>query len=81
MAVAFPWPRKARCATAPLEQESSPGQQTIGENVRRCFTLNLYRCTMIVVNICHILAIFIVIRNIIASRNGGRPIVVKDETA
>ncbi|KIH62517.1 hypothetical protein ANCDUO_07201 [Ancylostoma duodenale] len=44
------------------------------ENVRRCFTLNLYRCTMIVVNFCHILAIVIVIRNIIASRNGGRPI-------
>ncbi|KAL6724766.1 hypothetical protein Aduo_019623 [Ancylostoma duodenale] len=51
----------------------------VRENVRRCFTLNLYRCTMIVVNFCHILAIVIVIRNIIASRNGGRPIVVKDE--
>ncbi|KAK5968715.1 hypothetical protein GCK32_000319 [Trichostrongylus colubriformis] len=51
------------------------------ENVRRCFTLNLYRCTMIVVNICHLLAIFIVTRNIMASKDGGRPIVVKNETA
>ncbi|KJH44238.1 hypothetical protein DICVIV_09749 [Dictyocaulus viviparus] len=50
------------------------------ENVRRCFTLNLYRFTMIVVNICHLLAIVIVIMNIIASKNGGRAIVVKDET-
>ncbi|CAI4226984.1 unnamed protein product [Auanema sp. JU1783] len=48
------------------------------ENVRRCFTFTLYRCCMIFVNICHILAIFLVIKNIIASKDGGRPIVVRE---
>ncbi|KAL7070901.1 hypothetical protein ACQ4LE_009663 [Meloidogyne hapla] len=44
------------------------------ENIRRCFKLNLYRFTMIVVNICHLLAIFIVINNLIVSGRGGKPI-------
>uniref|UniRef100_A0A915LX57 Gustatory receptor n=1 Tax=Meloidogyne javanica TaxID=6303 RepID=A0A915LX57_MELJA len=44
------------------------------ENIRRCFKFNLYRCTMIVVNICHLFAIFIVINNLIVSGRGGRPI-------
>ncbi|VDM54908.1 unnamed protein product [Angiostrongylus costaricensis] len=56
-------------------------KHNVRENVRRCFTFNLYRCTMIVVNICHLTAIFIVIKNIIASKDGGRAIVVRNETA
>ncbi|KAL3107852.1 hypothetical protein niasHT_017084 [Heterodera trifolii] len=44
------------------------------ENIRRCFHLNLYRMTMIVVNAFHLLAIFIVINNLVVSRRGGRPI-------
>ncbi|KAL3990802.1 putative integral membrane protein [Acanthocheilonema viteae] len=43
------------------------------ENFRRCFTFTLYRITMIFVNICHIIAIAIVIYNIvIAGKNSRR---------
>ncbi|CAB3400896.1 unnamed protein product [Caenorhabditis bovis] len=49
------------------------------ENVRRCFTFTLYRIAMIIVNICHILAIVIVIANLIASSSGGRQIYEKDQ--
>lgn len=49
------------------------------ENVRRCFTFTLYRIAMIIVNICHFIAIFIVIMNIRASKNGGRPIPVNPD--
>ncbi|CAI2357382.1 unnamed protein product [Caenorhabditis sp. 36 PRJEB53466] len=49
------------------------------ENVRRCFTFTLYRICMVIVNICHILAIYIVIMNIIASGSGGRQIDVKEQ--
>ncbi|GMT33876.1 hypothetical protein PFISCL1PPCAC_25173 [Pristionchus fissidentatus] len=48
------------------------------ENLRRMTTLTLYRICMIIVNICHIAAIIIVIMNLIASAQGGRPIVVKE---
>lgn len=48
------------------------------ENVRRCFTFTAYRICMIIVNICHILAIYIVIKNIIATGAGGRQIDVKE---
>ncbi|CAJ0569286.1 unnamed protein product, partial [Mesorhabditis spiculigera] len=44
------------------------------ENIRRMFTFTAYRCAMILVNICHFYCIYIVIRNIMASANGGRPI-------
>ncbi|EFO16098.2 hypothetical protein LOAG_12410 [Loa loa] len=44
------------------------------ENLRRCFTLTLYRITMIFVNICHIIAIVIVIYNIVITGKGGRRI-------
>ncbi|ULT82983.1 hypothetical protein L3Y34_012307 [Caenorhabditis briggsae] len=49
------------------------------ENVRRCFTFTAYRICMIIVNICHILAIVIVIKNIMASGAGGRKIDVKEQ--
>uniref|UniRef100_A0A7E4UWZ2 Ion_trans domain-containing protein n=1 Tax=Panagrellus redivivus TaxID=6233 RepID=A0A7E4UWZ2_PANRE len=49
------------------------------ENVRRCFTFTQYRIAMIFVNICHALAIFIVINNLIESGKGGRPISVREE--
>lgn len=49
------------------------------ENVRRCFTFTAYRICMVIVNICHILAIVIVIKNIIASGAGGRVIDVKQQ--
>ena len=49
------------------------------ENVRRMFQMTLYRIAMIFVNICHILAIYIVIINIIASKDGGKAIIVKDD--
>ncbi|KAF8383256.1 hypothetical protein PRIPAC_72398 [Pristionchus pacificus] len=48
------------------------------ENLRRMVSLTLYRVCMIIVNSCHILAIVIVIKNLIASSAGGRPIVVKE---
>ncbi|CAG9531422.1 unnamed protein product [Cercopithifilaria johnstoni] len=45
------------------------------ENFRRCFTFTLYRITMIFVNICHIIAISIVIYNIaITSKSGNQSI-------
>uniref|UniRef100_A0A0R3RHD7 Anoctamin n=1 Tax=Elaeophora elaphi TaxID=1147741 RepID=A0A0R3RHD7_9BILA len=44
------------------------------ENFRRCFTFTLYRITMIFVNICHIIAIAIVINNIVITSKGGRRI-------
>uniref|UniRef100_A0A915Q3H7 THH1/TOM1/TOM3 domain-containing protein n=1 Tax=Setaria digitata TaxID=48799 RepID=A0A915Q3H7_9BILA len=44
------------------------------ENFRRCFTLTLYRITMIFVNICHIIAIAIVVYNIVLTGKGGRRI-------
>ncbi|CCD61845.1 DUF5658 domain-containing protein [Caenorhabditis elegans] len=49
------------------------------ENVRRCFTFTAYRICMVIVNICHILAIYIVIKNIIATGSGGRQIDVKEQ--
>lgn len=49
------------------------------ENVRRCFTFTAYRICMIIVNICHILAIYIVIMNIMATGSGGRQIDVKEQ--
>uniref|UniRef100_A0A914C8H9 Uncharacterized protein n=1 Tax=Acrobeloides nanus TaxID=290746 RepID=A0A914C8H9_9BILA len=51
-------------------------KHTSRENIRRCFTFTPYRIAMVVVNICHIFAIFIVINNLIASSKGGRPIAV-----
>ncbi|OZC10963.1 hypothetical protein X798_02107 [Onchocerca flexuosa] len=48
------------------------------ENFRRCFTCTLYRITMIFVNICHIIAIVIVIHNIVITGKGGRPIKSND---
>lgn len=47
------------------------------ENVRRCFQLNLYRITMIIVNMFHLFAILIVILNIVMSGNGGKPIITQ----
>uniref|UniRef100_A0A183BM10 Ion_trans domain-containing protein n=1 Tax=Globodera pallida TaxID=36090 RepID=A0A183BM10_GLOPA len=47
------------------------------ENIRRCFHLNLYRLTMIVVNLFHLMAISIVITNLVVSGRGGRPIHVQ----
>ncbi|VDN01202.1 unnamed protein product [Thelazia callipaeda] len=44
------------------------------ENFRRCFTCTLYRITMIFVNICHIIAILIVINNIVLTSKGGKRI-------
>ncbi|VDD95863.1 unnamed protein product [Enterobius vermicularis] len=35
------------------------------ENIRRCFTFTIYRITMLFVNICHFIAITIVILNIL----------------
>uniref|UniRef100_A0AC34EZK0 Uncharacterized protein n=1 Tax=Panagrolaimus sp. ES5 TaxID=591445 RepID=A0AC34EZK0_9BILA len=51
------------------------------ENVRRCFTFTKYRIAMIIVNIFHMLAIFIVINNLIESGKGGRPIAVQNGDA
>lgn len=45
------------------------------ENIRRCFHFNLYRISMIIVNIFHFVAIFLVIMNIWISGKGGRSIV------
>uniref|UniRef100_A0A1I7SB59 Ion_trans domain-containing protein n=1 Tax=Bursaphelenchus xylophilus TaxID=6326 RepID=A0A1I7SB59_BURXY len=47
------------------------------ENIRRMFNFTLYRCAMVFVNICHFLAIFIVINNLIASGKGGKPITAR----
>lgn len=47
------------------------------ENIRRCFHLNLYRLLMILVNLFHFIAIFLVINNIWISGKGGRPISVE----
>ena len=47
------------------------------ENVRRCFTFTKYRIVMIIVNIFHVLAIFIVVNNLIESGKGGRPVAVE----
>lgn len=44
------------------------------ENFRRCFHFTLYRITMLFVNICHIIAITLVIINIINASQGGRRI-------
>uniref|UniRef100_A0A1I8AV12 TLC domain-containing protein n=1 Tax=Steinernema glaseri TaxID=37863 RepID=A0A1I8AV12_9BILA len=44
------------------------------ENVRRCFTLTFYRMAMIIVNLCHFFAIFLVVQNLIAASKGGKPI-------
>uniref|UniRef100_A0A914USL3 Uncharacterized protein n=1 Tax=Plectus sambesii TaxID=2011161 RepID=A0A914USL3_9BILA len=49
------------------------------ENFRRCFQFTPYRLAMIFINICHGLAIFIVINNIIVSSKGGRPIVNRND--
>lgn len=47
------------------------------ENMRRCFQINLYRATMISVNVFHLLAIFIVILNLMQSSDGGHPIMTE----
>jgi hypothetical protein len=47
------------------------------ENIRRMVQINLYRATMIFVNICHFFAIFLVLSNLFISGKGGRPISVQ----
>uniref|UniRef100_A0AC35FFQ8 Ion transport domain-containing protein n=1 Tax=Panagrolaimus sp. PS1159 TaxID=55785 RepID=A0AC35FFQ8_9BILA len=66
--------RLAKSLVLTLEEVPLPG---FFENVRRCFTFTKYRIAMVIVNIFHMLAIFIVVNNLIESGKGGRPIAVQ----
>uniref|UniRef100_A0A0N5AHY2 TLC domain-containing protein n=1 Tax=Syphacia muris TaxID=451379 RepID=A0A0N5AHY2_9BILA len=49
-------------------------KHTTRENIHRCFTFTLYRVIMLIVNICHFLAIGIVILNIIEAGQNRRSV-------
>lgn len=54
------------------------GGHGYNENVRRCFTFNLYRVAMIVVNVCHVISIALCVINICIASGAAKPFSPKD---